>query len=164
MQRMGSFLPFLQDQVLVDVVLLDTPAVMGLQETQFPAHRVVLARNSGLLRSKFANLKDGTCKIWELLRDTNTASSSSTNSSEPGPAHYMLPQILHYLYSGATDIHKGNVLALLQAALMFQIPSLKSQCCDFLRVQTDDKNIFALTAAAEDLGLPDAERTCIPYV
>ena len=167
-----DFSQFLQSQILTDVAIDASYGSLGSADGRFPAHRVILARNSLLFRSHFCRIDDqkdatkqprhsppNTISLSELIpsRKDGEEATQSVVLDPDSQLCSMFPQVLRYIYSGQTDIHEGNVLALLLCALKLQIPSLRAACMRFVKEQTNQHNLFALAATAGELGIPEAE-------
>uniref|UniRef100_A0A8C5MJG9 Kelch-like protein 21 n=1 Tax=Leptobrachium leishanense TaxID=445787 RepID=A0A8C5MJG9_9ANUR len=103
-------------------------------EQDFPCHRTVLAAASLYFRAMFAGrLRESQAQRVELQQVS-------------GPT---LGLLVDFCYSGRVIVTQANVEQLLQAADLFQFPSVKEACCQYLEGQLDVTNCLEIQEFAE---------------
>lgn len=121
------------------------------QNEKFPCHKAVLAAASGYFDAMFSSAmteaKSDTVSILEL--ESNTL-------------HY----ILKYIYGGAPGelITAGNVESVLQAANLFQIIPLKSECENFLIGELSSENCVGFWITGATYACEDLEKVAWRYI
>ena len=127
---------------LCDVVLL-------VDGRQFAAHRVVLAGASSYLRAMFTNgmLESG-------MKDIKLRGIEAT----------VMEALLEFVYTGIVDVTVENVQALLSAATLLNLHSLRSVCCSFLQTHLDATNCLGIRAFADLYSCTDLEATAFRYL
>lgn len=100
----------------------------------FPCHRTVLAAASNYFRAMFAGcLRESQAERVELHEV-----SAGT-----------LGLLVDFCYTGRVTVTQENVELLLQAADLFQFPSVKEACCAYLEQQLDVANCLEIQDFAE---------------
>ncbi|XP_053546359.1 LOW QUALITY PROTEIN: kelch-like protein 21 [Bombina bombina] len=100
----------------------------------FQCHRTVLAAASNYFRAMFAGRLRESQAERVLLHDVT------------GP---ILALLLDFCYTGRVTVTQENVELLLQAADLFQFPSVKEACCAYLEQQLDVSNCLEIQDFAE---------------
>ncbi|KAG8434214.1 hypothetical protein GDO86_012548 [Hymenochirus boettgeri] len=100
----------------------------------FPCHRTVLAAASNYFRAMFAG----------RLRE-----SQADRVELHDVAGSILSLLLDFCYTGRVTVTLDNVEPLLQAADLFQFPSVKDACCAYLEQQLDVSNCLEIQDFAE---------------
>ncbi|MEE6483597.1 hypothetical protein FKM82_013607 [Ascaphus truei] len=100
----------------------------------FPCHRTVLAAASNYFRAMFAG----------RLRESQAQRVELHDVSGP-----TLALLIDFCYTGRVTVTRHNVELLLQAADLFQFPSVKEACCAYLEQQLDVTNCLEIQDFAE---------------
>ncbi|XP_055932755.1 kelch-like protein 10 [Argiope bruennichi] len=82
----------------------------------------------------------------------------------PGVSGTMLQMIIHYAYSGVTDVTEDNVVTLLPAADQFNVLGMLKDCTDFLLEKMDAENCIGFVDFAKCFFLLDLQKAAESYL
>ena len=119
---------------------------LKVNDTLFPAHRIVLATYSEYFHSIFTDGKEVNQEVIEL----------KDKSISPE----ILKIVMDSIYTGDLHVNQKSVFEVLLAASQLQIASVVQLCCDFVKKEfiengIDLKNYSMLCTVAERLSLRD---------
>ncbi|XP_013388458.2 kelch-like protein 17 [Lingula anatina] len=118
---------------LCDIVLL-------IEKHEFHAHKIVLAGSSPYLRAMFTNGMLETEKNQVEIHGIDPAA---------------MRILLDFMYTGKIEITVDNVQAVLHAASMLNIGSVRSVCSNFLQTQLDATNCLGIYHLADTYSSSD---------
>ena len=124
----------------VTVSLAASASEGGESGREFELHRAVLAHSCeyfrGMLTRDFAEAEQETVKL--VVAEGSTVEATGA--------------VLQYLYTSEIDIDGSNVLAVLAAADLLQVASLRSACVDFLSTSLCASNACTILKASRRWG------------
>jgi len=123
--------------------------VLHVDGRQFPAHRIVLAGASSYLRAMFTN---------------GMLESGMKDIKLQGVEASVMESLLDFAYTGTIDVTVENVQALLSAASLLNLQSLRSVCCGFLQTHLDASNCLGIRAFADLYSCSELEETAYRFV
>lgn len=104
------------------------------EDSQFPAHRIVLAASSPYFLAMFtSNLEESKQRVVTIQNI---------------PAAVM-KLLLDYCYTSVISITEDNIQDILPAASILQLTWVKEACCSFMKDQLDSSNCLGITAFAD---------------
>ena len=131
-----------EQNILCDVVL-------KVQESEFSAHRSILASGSSFFRGLFTN---------EMREKTDSEVALNQLESRT------FVDVLQYIYTGEISVNHENARDLITAADYLLIPSLKEVGEKFLQTVLDVTNCFSVYAFAEKYCCKSLESAAKDYV
>ena len=118
---------------------------------RLPAHKVVLAANSPVLKASFmSELTGGDEFKVDLL--------------EFIPETKIIEELLNYVYTGEAEISEENADELLVIADYFAIPNLKETCAEFLMINLKPSNCLAIQVLAERYRHQELHEAATEYI
>ncbi|XP_077979245.1 kelch-like protein 18 [Glandiceps talaboti] len=131
-----------QKQQLCDVTL-------SVQGKHIRAHRLVLAACSPYFNAMF------TSEVRERKEDVIVLKDLEYNAVEA---------IVDFAYSADVKVNEDNVQALLKAASLLQLETVRIGCCEFLKSQLDPTNCVGIRGFAELHSCFDLQATADTYM
>ena len=123
---------FRKEQTLCDVFLVGN-------NCRLPAHKVVLAASSPVLRKSFTS----------ELTGGKSGNEFDVNIPAFHPDTENIEELLNYVYTGEVKISEGNATELFVVADFFDILSLREACVEFWKVNLKPSNCLAIEIFAE---------------
>ncbi|XP_051881656.1 kelch-like protein 24 [Pristis pectinata] len=118
---------------------LFTDIVLRVESREFHCHRAILSANSIYFWTMFC------IGLKESQQDTVDIKGVSADTMDC---------VLDYMYGGSKNIHEDNVQSLLEAADLFQMSGLRSNCEKFLEEQLDPCNCLGILSFANSFSIP----------
>ena len=123
--------------------------ILHVDDRQFPAHRIVLSGASSYLRAMFTN---------------GMLESGMKDIKLQGVEASVMESLLDFAYTGSIDVTVENVQALLSAASLLNLQSLRTVCCGFLQTHLDATNCLGIRAFADLYSCSELEETAYRFV
>ncbi|EDV26409.1 uncharacterized protein TRIADDRAFT_22276 [Trichoplax adhaerens] len=114
-------------QLLSDGYLCDVELHIG--QWQFPCHRLILASFSSYFRSMFTSNMIETTLHHITIHEVDQQAAS---------------MLVQYAYNGELAITKDNVQALLETAVLFDVPDVMEACSQFMSNHIDIQNCISI--------------------
>lgn len=105
-----------------------------VDDVRIPAHRSILCACSPYFKAMFSSSYSEANQGSVVIRDVSSTA---------------LELLVQYFYTSEVYITTDNVQELLSASCMFQIPSLKDACCEFMRRHLGVTNCLGVRAVAD---------------
>ncbi|KAI6656850.1 Kelch-like protein 3 [Oopsacas minuta] len=120
------------DEMRKDSLLCDV--VLRVDQQDLPAHKCVLAATSPYFRAMFTgNLSESRQSIVQLQQLDSAAVES----------------LIQFSYSGNLEINEQNVLLLIMASGLLQLPEVQDACCQYLAKHLHPCNCLGIVHFAE---------------
>nr|CAB3259924.1 kelch-like protein 21 [Phallusia mammillata] len=117
--------------------------------TKIPCHRIVLAAASDYFRSMFG----GTMK--ESFTNTVTIHDVEPSTMEC---------LVDFCYTGSVVVTEDNVTDLLKASDVFQFPTVRESCCEFLGKKLHPSNCISIHNYAESHSCTQLVKTALTFI
>ena len=137
----------LREQGLLCDVILETSTDQDAVQ-QLAAHRLVLAAASPYFKAMFVTSMMESTRKCILMKDIESD---------------ILHAVVAYAYDEEFFLPKDRVLLLLIAADLFQMASLRHECCTFLQAHLQPENCLGLCAIADMHNCPALFNSCTAY-
>ncbi|KAM9392378.1 kelch-like protein 24 [Pholidichthys leucotaenia] len=125
----------------------DVTLCCGGQE--FPCHRIVLASFSSYFQAMFS---------------TDLIESRQERVAINGVEPQMIGMLVSYAYTSEVYISKANVQALLAAANLLDVMSVREACCHFMERHMDEMNCVGIHCFAEAHSCKVLEKRSMDYI
>ncbi|XP_002739771.1 kelch-like protein 24 [Saccoglossus kowalevskii] len=126
-----------------------TDVTLCVDGTIFPCHKLVLASSSEYFKGMFSSGMRESKEEKIHLRDVQS---------------HAVELMLDYIYTGKAVITGSNLQALLEAANMFQVLTLRDGCIKFMLENMDASNCLGVWQMAESFSLAAASEKALEYV
>lgn len=101
---------------------------IGVQGSQFKAHKLILAGCSPYFKCMFGQKKFSESEMDKVPIDPEGTLGIKARAME---------QLIHYMYTGCLDLSQGNIIDLIWASDLLQLPDIKEQSLDKLEEMID---------------------------
>ncbi|XP_077997874.1 kelch-like protein 25 [Glandiceps talaboti] len=131
-----------QHRQLCDVTLV-------VEDKDFPCHRLILAANSPFFKAMFLSGMQESFRSRITLQDITSEAMTS---------------LLQYIYRSTISISQSNVLSVLHASCVYQMPTVTQVCVAFLKANMDTSNCLSFLRLAGQYTLPTLQNISRRYV
>lgn len=116
-----------KDEKLCDITI-------QVEETQFKAHKIVLAGSSPYFEAMFAGELEESRQSTVIIHDISP---------------HIMSMLLDYCYTSTIEITQDNAQELLPAAGILQLNWVREMCCEFIHHQLDSTNCLGIRCFAD---------------